>query len=88
MARVRYLFQSDKHSKDILILGLDFFYMRGRGVNEMSKLLNKYHEFYYVNLSTRGGGVKKVQKSVNVVCERPLKNHVPKWINGLLSVKS
>ena len=36
----------------------------------MSTLLSKNHRFYYVKLSTRGGvGSKKVQKSVNVVCE-------------------
>ena len=38
----------------------------------MSTLLNKYGKFYYVKLSTRGGGgIKKVQKYVNLVCERP-----------------
>ena len=46
----------------------------GSGVHEMSTLLNKYHKIYYVKLSTRGEGlgVKKAQKSVNIVCERPL----------------
>ena len=39
----------------------------------MSTLLDKYGKFYQVKLSTRGGvGVKKGQKSVNLVCGRPL----------------
>ena len=41
-------------------------------VHGMSTLLKKFGKFYEIMLSTReGGGVKKVQKSVNVVCEGP-----------------
>jgi len=38
----------------------------------MSTLLNKFVKFYKAKLSTRGRGVKKGQKSVNIVCEHPL----------------
>ena len=41
------------------------------GAHEVSTLLDKHPELYQVKLSTRGVGVKKAQKFVNVVCERP-----------------
>ena len=42
----------------------------------MLTLLNKISKFHSIKLLTRGGGVKKVQKYADVICESPLRGQL------------